>query len=243
MTRLSSEVKQLIIREVHKGKSLNKIAELTKLGKTTVYYYMRKITGKKYVPLELKLTDTEVIGEVIGFFAGDGRYAVSNKGWDRRILFYFNKDEIPVINYYRDSIAKIIGKLPTLMEQKSVKIVQVHIRVFCDFIISYLSFQKRKVKTIQLKDKMLLKNKKFIRGFIRGLTDSDGYVRKGRKEIYYGSISKNLFSDFLKGLDFFGLKYKVYVQKGRGYSDFYKVRLSGEEVDKFIDLISPAKRL
>jgi intein/homing endonuclease len=243
MPRLAEEEKRNIISAVRSGKSLCEIMHETKAGKTTVYYYLRKIRGKKFKSLSLKLDNLELVGEVIGFFAGDGRYAVTRNGWDRRILFYFNKREVPVINHYRDSVERLIGRQPTLMFRPAITIMQIHARVFCDFILDYVSFGKRKVKTITLRNKILLKNRSFVKGFLRGLVDSDGYVRKGRKEIYFGSISKKLVNDFIDGLNLLKFNYKIYTQTGRGYSDFYKVRLIDNDVDKFMSLVKPAKGL
>lgn len=242
MPRLSPELKDKIINYVKDGKSLSQIIKFTKIGKTTIYYYMRKIKGRKYSLIKLNLEDKEIIGEAIGIFAGDGYYAYDKKRWDRRIKIFFNKNENNVIKYYQKSFEKLAGKAPSIIVSGPINIMQMHSGEFCDFILSYVKFGQRKVATIELKDKKLLKEKSFVRGFLRGLIDSDGYVRKERKEIYYGSISNKLFTDFIKGLDLFGFKYKTYLQKGI-YSDFNKVRICGNEVDNFIKIIKPAKAI
>ena len=243
MTRLSTLQLKMVKEMINQNKSLNVISNKLGLGKTTIYYYMRKIKGRKYIPIKLNLRSKECIGEIIGIFSGDGHYVNDKKRWDRRIRIYFNINEPKLVEYYKNSIKILINKNPTVLIGNSVKILQITSKSFCDFILSYVTFGSRKVLTIQLQNKNLLKNKPFVKGFLRGLTDSDGYVRKGRKEIYYGSISKNLFNDFLEGLNLFGFKYKTYVQKRAGCSDFYKVRLSKEEVDKFNSMIKPLKRL
>ncbi len=242
MTRLSSKVKDKIISLIKRGKSLGKIINLTGTKKTTIYYYMRNIRGMKYTPVKLNLENKEIIGEAVGVFAGDGYYANDKKRWDRRIKICFNKNEENVIKYYQRSFEKLAGKAPSIVTSKSIKIMQLHSGKFCDFILSYVDFGQRKVATIELKNKKLLKERSFVKGFLRGLIDSDGYVRKSRKEIYYGSISNKLFKDFLDGLDLFGFKYKTYLQKS-AYSDFHKVRICGDEVDKFIKIINPAKAI
>ena len=240
MPRLKKNIKKNIINLIKEGKSLNYIRSKTGVSKTTSYYYMKKINGRRYLPIKLKLKNKELIVEIIGLFAGDGYYV--NNVWDKRIRIYFNAKEIRLIDYYRKSFKKLTNKLPAVLSQKSVKIMQLHSKDFCNFILSYVIFGKRKVKTIELKNKLLLKDIKFVTGFLRGLIDSDGYVRKGRKEIYFGSISKNLFTDFLHSLNLFNFRYKTYVQKRDGFQDFYKVRLSGNEVDRFVKLIKPQKR-
>lgn len=228
---------------IRSGKSLNKISRNLSIGKTTIYYHMRKIRGKKYQPPELKLNNLELIGEIIGFFCGDGQYINNRERWDQRIRFHFNAKENLIIEHYRKSLNFLTGRLPTLFLSNSVRIIQIHFKEFCQFILDYTNFSDKKTKTIELRKKDLLKNRRFVIGFLRGLLDSDGYVRKGRKEIYFGSISSKLFTDFLCGLNHFHFKYKTYLQKRVGRSDFYRVRLSGSEVDRFIHLIKPIKAL
>ncbi|MDO8563467.1 MAG: LAGLIDADG family homing endonuclease [Nanoarchaeota archaeon] len=242
MSRLKKEVKTEIIHLIKSGKSLNKIIKETGIGKTTIYYYIRKIRGRKYKPIKINFNDDELIGEIIGLFAGDGYYLNNEKRSDYRIKIYFNSKEDKLIEYYRTSFYKLTTKFPGVVHSRSVKIMQMSGKSICNFVLGYLSFGKRKTATVSLKNKSYYKNKDFMKGFLRGLVDSDGYVRKGRKEIYYGSISKMLFKDFLKGLDIFNFRYKTYLQKSK-YSDFYKVRISGDEVDKFTSFIKPVKRL
>lgn len=131
--------------------------------------------------MRLDFTNEELLGEIIGIFAGDGQYVSDLKRWDRRIKIFFNKSEQSLVDYYSSSFNRFIGKFPTVYPSGSVIIVQVHSKEVNDFILKYVSFKRKKVKTIQLKDKNLLSNSKFVKGFLRGLIDSDGYVRKGRK--------------------------------------------------------------
>jgi intein/homing endonuclease len=71
--------------------------------------------------------------------------------------------------------------------------------------------------------------------------DSDGYVLSTRKEIYFGSVSPELVKDFQLGLKILKIKSKLYVQKRKGYLDFYKIRLSGSAVDEFISRVKPSQ--
>ncbi|MEK6910918.1 MAG: LAGLIDADG family homing endonuclease [Nanoarchaeota archaeon] len=242
MSRLKFEVKKEIIDLIKSGRSLNQIIKETGMGKTTIYYYIKKIRGRKYKSIKLNLSNDELIGEIIGLFAGDGYYLNNENRYDYRIKIFFNSKENKLIEYYRNSFYKLTGKFPGVVRSRSVKIMQMSGKILCNFVLGYLSFSNRKTATVALKDKSYYKNKEFMRGFLRGLVDSDGYVRKDRKEIYYGSISKMLFNDFLKGLNIFNFKYKTYLQKSK-YSDFYKVRISGDEVDRFKSFIKPVKRL
>ncbi len=240
MVLIDKKLKMVIKEQIKLGKSLSEISRITSVKKTTIYYYMRKILGRKFFPIKLNLRSKELIGEIIGLFAGDGYYANYKKAWDRRIKIFFNATELGLADYYAGSFFRLTHKRPRPFRSGSVIIIQMHSKALCDFILSYVSFSGKKSKTVQLKDKSLLKNRAFVKGFLRALVDSDGYIRKDRKEIYYGSISINLFLDFLKGLDLFHIAYKTYVQKSK-YEDFYKVRLSGKDRDIFIKVVSPIK--
>lgn len=243
MPRLNKWTKRKIIRLIKKGKSLNQIRLKTGVAKTTTYYYMRKLLGRKIVPVNIDMSNIERIGEIIGFFAGDGNFFYDKKKGYWNIRFYFNENETILIGYYKKSLELLTNKLPYLYGQKSVKTLAYKSKELSNFIFNYLNWGNKKVSTIQLKDRNLLKNNAFVIGFLRGLTDSDGYVRKERREIYYGSVSKGLFCDFLKGLDLFNFEYKIYLQRRKWYLDFHKVRLTGSEVDRFVNLIKPLKRL
>jgi len=243
MVLLKPQLKEKILQLINENRSLNQIVKETQVGKTTIYYYMKKIKGVKLIPINFDFSNIERIGEVIGFFAGDGQYCHFGESYDWRIRFFFNEKEIKVINYYKDRIEQLINKKTTLISGQSVKILQVHSKKFCDFILSYVKFGLKKTRTIELKRKILLTNRNFTKGFLKGLIDSDGYVRKGRREIYFGSVSNKLIKDFIKGLSLFSLNYKLYVQKRNGYLDFYKVRLANDEVDRFINIIQPIKAI
>lgn len=241
MFRIDRKIKNRIIRLIKENKSLNKIKEVTGINKTTIYYYMRKIKGRKIKLVNIKKGNLELIGEVIGLFAGDGCFYHDKKRYTRRITFSFNKKEDKIIDYYRNSLTELTNKNPRLYISKSIKTLDLQSKEFSEFILKYLSWDSNKTKTVQIKNKEVFKNKQFVIGFLRGLIDSDGYIRKKRKEIYYGTISKKLLNDFLYCLNLFNFKYKVYIQKGKKYNDFYKVRLTNLEVDRFVDLIRPLK--
>lgn len=243
MYKVVGDVKRNLLNLINSKKSLDEISKIMGLGKTTVYYHLKKIMGLKRKPVRINTHNKELIGEVIGFFAGDGSYFNDKKKWHRGLLFHFNLKELKVIDYYYYSIKKLVGYFPTKYNGKSTTTIKLSRGEVIDFILSYVKFGKKKVKTIELKDKSLLRKRNFVSGFLRGLTDSDGYVRKGRKEIYFGSISHKLFKDYLNGLNFFEFEYKTYIQKREEHNDFYKVRLTGKEVDRFNKLIKPIKRL
>ena len=130
MLRLNSKIKEEIISLIKQGKSLNYISKRYGKGKTTIYYYMRKINGRKYKPIKLNLKNKELIGEIVGLFAGDGYYAHNEQKGEYRIKIYFNALEIPLIEYYRISFYNLTGKFPGVIHSGSVKIMQICSKIF-----------------------------------------------------------------------------------------------------------------
>tara|TARA_Y100000310_G_scaffold333429_1_gene410982 strand:+ start:829 stop:1584 length:756 start_codon:yes stop_codon:yes gene_type:complete len=243
MPRIDKEIKNKIIKDIEEGKSLGQISSFTGVSKTTIYYHMRKLLGRKYKLIKLKTDDLELIGEAMGLFAGDGQFIYDKKRGDYKIKIYFNRKDKRCIKYYSSVFHKLIGKKPTLFPSGPVMILQVSSKEFCNFVLNWVKFTKPKVRSIELRKKLMLKNKIFVIGFLRGLIDSDGYVRKGRPEIYFGSISTKLIRDFKRSLGLFNFEYKQYIRKHETWQDYYKIRLSGSEVKRFVDLVKPIKGL
>ena len=241
MPRLSQHQIALITKHLANHKSLNFIKLLTGIGKTTIYYYMKKRNGKSIPEVTINTSNLELIGEIVGIFAGDGNYYYDSSKWETKIRFYFNEKETLLSDYYFERLFLFANKRPFDYNGKSVRIFEFKSKKIGTFLKEYLSWTGKKGYTIHLSKPALCKNKKFALGFLRGLLDSDGYVRKGRKEIYFGSVSIALADDFCRCLDTFHLPYVRYIQKRVKYADFHKVRLSGNSVDSFLIRIKPLK--
>ncbi|MEK6951451.1 MAG: LAGLIDADG family homing endonuclease [Nanoarchaeota archaeon] len=242
MKRLSFDTKENISSLIKNGKSLGEICTLLNLNKTTVYYYIKKIRGRKINPVVLNLSDSEVIGEFMGVFAGDGYYFYDKKRYKGKIRITFNRKEEKLVNYYAYAISKIISKKPRLYYLSNIIILEITCKELSNLLKEYLMWEEgNKTYTIGLSLNKKSLSKKFIKGFVRGLIDSDGYVRKDRLEIYFGTTSTNLLNDIKKGFDTFKIDYKVYKQQRDNREDFYKLRISGEEVLKCCNIFKPLK--
>ncbi len=237
---MTKKEKEKLFRLIKQGKSLNEICKEMRLKKTTAYYYVRKIRGRKIKPVVIDTSDEEKIGEFIGVFAGDGSYFYDKKRFKHVICISFNRKERFIAEYYANVIEKI-AKKPYIYYRKNVVVVRVVSKEIISFIKNFLEWNGKKAHTVSLKKNVNKLSTKFLIGFLRGLIDSDGYVRKGRKEIYFGSVSEKLIHNFTKILDLFHFKYKVYKQTKGINKHFYKVRIANEEVDKFCRLVRPLK--
>lgn len=239
MNRLSAETKNRILHLSKNGFSLNKISGVLHLSKTTIYYHTRKQKGKRFFRIKINESDDEKIGEFIGIFTGDGYYFLDRK-YEHRIKIFFSKNEAKVAKYYSSVFKFLFNKKPRIYKIKNIIILEIISKDVINFIRKFLIWKGKKSRTVHLVNNNL--SEKLMIGFLRGLIDSDGYVRKERKEIYFGTVSKNLLNNFIESLKRFDFKFKIYQQrKSRGAKIFYKVRLTNNEVTRFCKLIKPIK--
>jgi LAGLIDADG-like domain len=105
-------------------------------------------------------------GYLVGLFIGDG-YLHQDRWRHYKINFYFNDKKDKDIVDYTILLLKKIGLSPYSMFHHGCRVVRLNSRCFYIFLknIQYLYFSR--------------KNEDFIIGFISGLIDSDGYVKKG----------------------------------------------------------------
>jgi hypothetical protein len=245
MERLTITERKRIIDFAKSGRSLYFISDKMGLGKTTVYYHTRKVMGRKNIPIKINTDSNEKIGEFLGLFAGDGSYFYDNKNHKHVIRIFIGRHEENLKNYYVELMKSIFNKQPALYTQKSVYVIHMASKELISFIKKRLTWEDGfKTKTIRLSNDVANLPTDFSKGFLKGLIDSDGYVRKGRNEIYFGSISKNLINNFTDCLKRFGFNYSVYRQKPNETGNiFYKVRLTGDDVVSFCKFIKPIKSL
>jgi hypothetical protein len=129
-------------------------------------------------------------GYLIGLYIGDGNQYLDR--WRHyKINFYFNyKKDKDIVNY-TILLLKKIGLSPYKMFHKGCTIVRLNSKSF------YIFLNKIQINFL------IKENDDFLIGFISGLIDSDGYVRKG--DIVLSSKHKNL----LKTTQLFCKKIKV----------------------------------
>lgn len=237
LTKLQLNQMQNLIRQ---GKSLNQISKKLNIGKTTIYYHMRQLVGRKIKQITIDRSSEEKIGEFVGLFAGDGSYFFEKRKYLHQIRIHLNKNEKEIIKHYKKIIEDIFHKSPNLYYTKSLVILEIKSKVVIDFLKCYLEWRKKKTFTVELKDYKKL-SVHFIKGFLRGLIDSDGYVRQNRREIYFGTTSFGLNKNFTDSLKLMNFNFKCYTQVRQNRHIFYKTRLSNQEVIKFIQTIQPIK--
>lgn len=182
--RFSSEELFLIRKLTDDGKSLAHLSQLLCVGKPTIYYQVRKFKPRIKKDFIVNLEEFQ-IGELIGAFAGDGSYVCClndkkdmNRGRQHRIRYHISlRDEYPYAEYLA-SMLKQINLNPHLFnsEKRGVVDVQVSSVEFISFIKEYLIWERDKTLTVRLRRNILEYSDIFLRGFARGLMDTDGFL-------------------------------------------------------------------
>ena len=194
MTKKSlSQIEIKKIRKLAKqGKSLNEISNLLKVSKTTVYYWYTKTVGKKIKPIIIDRSNDFKIGEFIGAFAGDGNFYFDKKSYHYRVTFVTSSYEESYSLELKNLISHIFGKEASRYKAGNKISTIVYGKDILKFLKEYLIWEGEKGYTVRLRCDLSSYSKTFLKGFIRGLFDTDGNVNKKKAQITVGSISKHL---------------------------------------------------
>src|SRR3989344_8397158 len=109
MTRLQPLIRQKLAEEIERGTSINKISNSLNLAKSTIYYYYKKIKGKKYQEPKFKIGFTEKDGEIVGIFVGDGSQCL-NKNYSYATNIHFGIKNIDYAKYVKNLFESFFSK-------------------------------------------------------------------------------------------------------------------------------------
>ncbi len=248
MTLLHPQIREKVLQLLFEGKSLNCIKKETGVKKTTIYYYMRKIYGRKIPVVTMDTTNILRNAEILGFFAGDGNFYYDLKEGSYKTILSFNAyTEKHLHEYYTHSLYLLTNKKAYCYLVKNNELrTQLKAKEFYVFIKNHLTWDENltKTKSVQIRDKELLKDKEFCQGFLRGLIGSDGYISKDHKEVTFGSTCLALTKDFISCLDTLSIAHsQIRVQKDpEGIeADFFAVRIYRKDQILFFTLVQPIK--
>lgn len=245
-------VNEPILKMIHEGVSLSKISEATGLYKSTLYYHYKKLKGKKYKEPQYEVTFSEVEGEIVGIFTGDGSQHYEKSNWNYQTNIHFGSD-IDYVDHVKRLFEKFFNKKWGLNKEipknKNYKVkyrlrtADKKIFYFFHIYLEYISQHKH--DTVYLRN--LFFPKPFLFGFIRGLIDTDGCIRfdRGKPNVLYTTTSEKLAAQlvfFLKKLDFIATVNR-YTSLKRNIKPVYIVRVSRKSVDSLLNQIKPFKAI
>jgi len=241
--RLSSEELLLIRKLTEEGKSLNHLSSLLKVGKPTIYYPVRKFKPRIKKDFIVNLEDFQ-IGELIGAFAGDGNYYHKNynpdlpKGDVKHKVRYFltYSREKDYAEYLKNLLIKLNLNPNIINRDDSVLIVTVNSKEYINFIKEYLAWEDDKTFTIRLKKDLSQYSDEFLRGFARGLMDTDGFMNSANAVC--ACISKELINNLSDIFTKEGLEIKRRVLvRGGNTRPLNFVRVRSKSLENYAKLI------
>ena len=235
--RLSKDEKERIRKMTLDGKSLNQIVNLTGLGKTTIYYNVKDLKSRQWRKLIVNLSE-EKIGELMGAFAGDGSYYHPKKGGSHKIRFSLSISRDMKYAEYLIDLLKKLNLNPFLFkkEKENALDVTVNSKEFIEFIYNFLCWEGKRTYSIKLKEDLDKYSEDFLKGFVRGLMDTDGYVKVSN--VSFGVVSEGLIKNLAQILDKFNLKYKLSTKIREPLRrNLFLIRIYRNSLDKYYTLI------
>jgi len=221
-----------------KGNSLNTISNKLNIKKTTVYYHFKKIRGRTVKPILIDVSDKELLGELMGVFAGDGGFN-KTKQYQYRVSFYFNKTEDKYVKELKEIFYVLFQKYPMQFQRQNKLILRYNSKAIIELINNYLTWNKQGKKSHSIR--LITENhcESFRIGFIRGNLDSDGYLSK--EKITFATSSPYLANNINNFLNDLGINYHYYkyLDKRKNRVPMYHINIRKPKRNKFLDLIKP----
>lgn len=243
---LSDELRNKACNKIRNGVSINKISKELHLGKSTIYYYYKKIKGKKFVEPEFKLGNSRLEGEINGIFAGDGSQYYDKKRGHYEVNVHFGVKNYCYAIYVKRLFENYFHKTFRLNWDSDTQIrIRTQSRKIFNYFQNYLSYDCHiKHCTVKLKDHC---SSAFKTGFLKGMFDTDGCLKvvakENRTRIFYSTTSEQLAFQIGDILNELSMKNKVYTidRSRRGEKTIFLVNVWKESTNRFIKTIKPFK--
>lgn len=239
MSRLTKNKKNYIIKLINEGKSISRISKATHTAKSTIYYYYKKLKGKRYKPPKFSFSE-EDLGEFIGIFAGDGCFYYDKKEYKYTLTFSTGFSDKRYNECILNFFTRIFNKKPMVISRskENVFIIKYYSKEIFKLIKTYLIWHGFKTYSVHLRS-ITDYPKDFYIGFLRGLFDTDGSFYKPKSRLSYGTVSKELALQVLSIIKSYGFHPNYYVSKQKNRSKFHTIALHGDQSRNFIKLINP----
>ena len=246
--RLDENIKQLLIKKIEDGTSINKISNELNLAKSTIYYHYKKIKGKRYQKAKIKqIGYSKIEGEIVGIFAGDGSQHLDKDRGSYAVSVYFGNRNIDYAIYVQRIFEEHFRKEIPLRKatDHAIKLDTKSKDIFLYFH-NYLDFEP-KVKHCTVKLKKMDLPPEFLIGFIKGFLDTDGWISKAKDRIEprigFSTTSKELAKQIKEIMVLFNVKSGLYtIDKSHvNEKTVYNIQIWKESVNKFLNVVQPFK--
>lgn len=168
----------------------------------------------KYQKPAFHLKDEEKIGEFIGLMAGDGGFSFYEKKRNYKIRLYIGVHQPALLIRAISLFADLFNLHPRVYDHTKRKrqhkfySIEIESKPVFKFIQKFLKWGAgRRCKSISLNHQPEQHSRAFLRGFARGLVESDGWI--SHAQVGFTSVSQALISDFCQTLGFLGYGFSV----------------------------------
>lgn len=248
MREISDEIGTNFRNALYKGSSLSdeSFKKLRRLyGESIPHQRGNYIDGEGFKE-KLELNHSIELAELIGLILGDGHLRKECKEAENRHIsnhyldICLGKEEKEIIKNTKELLEKCLKKEPTRKDFSNSEAVS--LRVYGKEIVKSLEATGLecgdKIKNQVGVPKWIKNNKKFEKGCLRGLIDSDGSVYKredGYRVVYFKNHSEPLLEDFKSLSSDLGFKPSSAGPKAVQIA-------SQDEVKDFLERVQPRKR-
>lgn len=221
---------------IQDGLSLNKISKKTGIAKSTIYEHYKKLRGRKYVQPSFVISNSEEEGEIVGAFAADGGPCVKD---NYRIAYFFGTDEEDYARDFASLLESYFHKKPFFYKTNKHHVIRLGYlsKKIYSFMEKYLYWNPPKTYSIMLKQTDFPLH--FLKGFLRGYLDCDGYV--GPYGAQYVGVSQTMMKQIHEILTKLGFhaNISVYKSKNENYAPCYYVKLNKTETLRLLEFVNP----
>lgn len=245
---LSTELRNKICSRIRKDISINKISKEFHLGKSTIYYYYKKIKGKRFVEPEFKLRNSKLEGEINGIFAGDGSQYYDAKRGSYEVNVHFGAKNHWYACYVKQLFENFFHKKFRLQYDSETKIrIRTQSKKIFHYFSNYLSYDRQiKHCTVKLNDNC---SSAFKTGFLKGMFDTDGcmcYIKTENKfRAFYTTTSQVLATQMGNILTELGIIHSVRSRRPTAPNEklVYTVDIWRAGTNRFINVVKPMKSI
>lgn len=245
MVLLKSQVKKRMSSLILAGTSINNISKELSLGKSTIYYYYKKLKGRKYSIPSYNIDFSEIEGEIVGIFTGDGSLYHHKESGHYELNVHFGKKNRGYALYVKNLYEGYFNKKFRLETSNPGSLrLKTYSKLLYHYFENHLEYVPQ-IKHCTVKLKKINFPWEFKLGFLRGLLDTDGTIYENTKRIRisYCSTSKILINQVSKILWEFEIQNSIYISNRiqRNDKTVYYASILKPSVDKFINLVQPFK--
>ena len=146
--------------------------------------------------------------------------------------------------HVRQLMLNLFSKNPSLFIRKkqNTAIVRMRSKDIYLFIKNYLIWNGKKYYSVHLKDKASKYSKKFLKGFVRGLFDTDGSMNRNLPRAVFGTVSKLLSNNVEEILSLLNINYtkNTVIDKRVNRKPLILIEIRRSNINKFFNTIKPA---